>query len=129
MFLFRQYFKSIPRDVEESALLDGATRWQCYRLILLPMARPVVVTVAVLSFMFHWQSFLYPLLYLSDFRTFPVSLGIRMYQTMAGTWINLLMAASLISLVPVIIVFAVGQRYFGAGLTLTVDKSPAPENR
>lgn len=125
VFLFRQYFKSIPRDVEESALLDGATRWQCYRMILLPMARPVVVTVAVLSFMFHWQSFLYPLLYLSDFRTFPVSLGIRMYQTMAGTWINLLMAASLISLVPVVIVFAVGQRYFGAGLTITLDRSPA----
>ena len=125
VFLFRQYFKSIPRDVEEAALLDGASPWQCYRFVLLPMARPVVVTVAVLSFMFHWQSFLHPLLYLSDFRTFPVSLGIRMYQTMAGTWINLLMAASLISLVPVVIVFAAGQRYFGAGLILSSHRLPA----
>ncbi|MEE9296029.1 MAG: carbohydrate ABC transporter permease [Phycisphaerae bacterium] len=125
VFLFRQYFKSIPRDVEEAALLDGATPWQCYRFVLLPMARPVVVTVAVLSFMFHWRSFLHPLLYLSDFRTFPVSLGIRMYQTMAGTWINLLMAASLISLVPVVIVFAAGQRYFGSGLILSSYRLPA----
>jgi len=63
----------------------------------------------VLSFLYHWRSFLHPLLYLSDFRTYPISLGLRMYQTLAGTWVNLLMAASLIALVPVVVVFAVGQ--------------------
>lgn len=116
VFLFRQFFKSLPRDVEEAALLDGATRWQCYRHVLLPCARPMVVTVGVLSFMFHWRSFLGPLLYLSDFRAYPVSLGLRMYQTMAGTWINLLMAASIVAVAPVLIVYLIGQRYWSPGL-------------
>lgn len=111
IFLFRQYFKTIPASLEEAALLDGATHWQFYRRILMPMSTPVVAAVAVLSFIYHWHSFFNPLIYLSDFRTFPISLGLRMYQTMAGTWINLLMAASLVSLLPVLLVFAVGQRF------------------
>ncbi len=115
VFLFRQYFRSIAMDVEEAAVLDGATRWQFYRFVLMPMAKPVVVAVAVLSLLYHWQAFLNPLLYLSDFRKYPVSLGLRMYQTMAGTWVNLLMAASLIAVVPMVIVFFVGFRVFDAG--------------
>jgi len=109
VFVFRQFFRTIPRDVEEAALLDGASRWQFYRYVLMPMSRPAVAAVAVLSFLYHWRGFLNPLLYLSDFRTYPVSLGLRMYQTLAGTWVNLLMAASLMALVPVVLVFAVGQ--------------------
>ena len=116
VFVFRQFFRSLPRDVEEAALMDGATRWQCYRLVLMPMARPAVVTVAVLSFIYHWQAFLDPLIYLSDFNTFPVSVGLRMYQSMAGTWINLLMAASLTALLPAVVVFAIGQRWMARGL-------------
>ena len=112
VFLFRQYFRSISTDVEEAAVLDGATRWQCYRFILMPMAKPAVVAAAVLSLLYHWQAFLNPLLYLSDFRKYPVSLGLRMYQTMAGTWVNLLMAASLIALVPMVVAFACGFRVF-----------------
>ncbi len=112
VFLFRQYFRSIPMDVEEAAVLDGATRWQCYRRVLMPMARPAVVAATVLSLLYHWQAFLNPLLYLSDFRKYPVSLGLRMYQTMAGTWVNLLMAASLIALVPMVVAFACGFRAF-----------------
>jgi len=116
VFVFRQFFRTIPLSVEEAAVLDGASRWQCYRYILMPMARPVVATVAVLSFVYHWRSFLNPLLYLSDFRTFPVSVGLRMYQTMAGTWVNLLMGASLLALVPILVVVAIGQRYLGRGV-------------
>ncbi len=114
IFLFRQFFRTIPRDVEEAALLDGATRWQCYWHVLLPIARPAVVTVAMLSFVYHWRSFMNPLIYLSDFQTFPVSLGLRMYQTLAGTWINQLMAASLIAVVPTILVMAIGQHWIMA---------------
>ncbi len=111
VFLFRQAFRSISREVEEAALTDGATRWQFFTRILLPMSRPTVVVVAILSFVFHWQSFLYPLIYLSDFETFPVSVGLRMYQTLAGTWVNELMAASVIAMIPVVLVFAIGQRW------------------
>lgn len=109
VLLFRQFFRTIPDDVEEAAAIDGATTWQRYRFILMPMARPAVVTAAVLSFIFHWQAFLHPMMYLSDFRTFPVSVGLRMYQTAAGTWVNLVMAASVVSLVPVVLVFVIGQ--------------------
>jgi multiple sugar transport system permease protein len=115
IFLFMQFFRSTPRDVEEAAIIDGANTRQRYWLIMMPMAKPAVIAAAVLSFVFHWRSFLAPLMYLSDFRTFPVSVGLRMYQTMAGTWINLLMAASVIALVPVIIVFVIGQRAISVG--------------
>ncbi len=123
VFLFRQFFKSIPRSVEEAAMLDGASRWQCYWHVLLPMAKPAVITTAVLSFMFHWRSFLGPLLYLADFRAFPVSLGLRMYQTMAGTWINLLMAASVVAVVPLIVVFVIGQRHLTGALDVSSGDS------
>lgn len=111
VFVFRQYARMIPRELEESALLDGATRWQFYRHVLMPLARPIVVTVAFLSFVYHWQAFLNPLLYLSDFRTFTVSVGLRMFQTMAGTWINVLMAATVLAALPPLLLFAVLQRF------------------
>lgn len=115
VFVFRQYFRMIPRDVDDVATTDGATTGQLYWHMLLPMAKPAVVVVGTLSFVYHWHALLNPLLYLSDFRTFPVSLGLRMFQTTAGTWINLLMAASLVSLLPPVVVFAVGQRFFRTG--------------
>ncbi len=81
-----------------------------------PVARPATITAAMLSFVYHWQEFLDPLIYLSDFMTYPISLGLRMYQSMAGTWANLLMATSLIALVPVAIVFLLCERYIMRGL-------------
>ena len=119
VLLFRQFFRSIPREVEEAALLEGASRWQIYCRIMLPMAKPAEVAAALLSFVFHWQDFLNPLIYLSDFQTYPLSLGLRMYQSMAGTWANLLMAAALMSLLPVVVVFVVCQKHITGGLRLT----------
>ena len=83
---------------------------------MMPAARPAVVVAALLRFVYHWQEFLDPLLYLSDFSTYPISLGLRMLQSMAGTWANLLMAASLISLIPVVVVFFVCERHIMRGL-------------
>ncbi|MBU0718258.1 MAG: carbohydrate ABC transporter permease [Planctomycetes bacterium] len=116
IFLFRQFFRTIPREMDEAARLEGASTWQIYWHVLLPLARPATVTAALLSFVYHWQEFLDPLIYLSDFTTYTISLGLRMYQSMAGTWANLLMATSLISLIPVAIVFFLGQRYLMRGL-------------
>lgn len=121
ILLFRQFFRTIPPEFEDAACLDGATMWQTYWHVLLPMARPAVVTAAMLSFVYHWQDFLDPLIYLSDFRTYPISLGLRMYQSMAGTWANLLMAASLIALVPVVIVFFLCERHVMRGLGVIGD--------
>ncbi len=116
IFLFRQFFRTIPLELEDAARLDGATMWQTYWHVLLPIARPATITAAMLSFVYHWQDFLDPLIYLSDFMTYPISLGLRMYQSMAGTWANLLMATSLIALVPVAIVFILCERHIMRGL-------------
>jgi len=122
IFLFRQFFRGVPKELEEAALLDGAGHWQIYTRIMLPLAKPAVATVAVLSFIGHWQEFMAPLIYLSDFAKYPVSLGLRMYQSLEGSWANLLMAASLVTLVPLAILFFAAQRYFVRGLLLTGTK-------
>ncbi|MCP4589793.1 MAG: carbohydrate ABC transporter permease [bacterium] len=119
VLLFQQFFKRMPRELGEAAALDGATRWQTFTRVMLPAARPVVITAAILSAGFHWKDFLRPLVYLSDFSTFPISLGLRMFQTATGSWINLLMAASLLSLIPLVVVFLCGQRYLTRGLRLS----------
>jgi multiple sugar transport system permease protein len=122
IFLFRQFFKGVPRELEEAAMLDGASPWQIYVWIMLPLAKPALATVAVLSFIAHWQEFMGPLIYLSDFEKYPVSLGLRMYQSVEGSWANLLMAASLVTLVPLAVLFFAAQRYFVKGLLLTGTK-------
>ncbi len=117
ILLFRQFFRTIPREFDEAARMDGATPWRSYWHVLLPMARPAVAAAAMLSFVYHWQEFLDPLLYLSDFHTYPISLGLRMYQSVSGTWANLLMAASLIALIPVGVVFVFCERFALRGLS------------
>ncbi len=114
VLLFRQFFRSIPREITEAAVIDGASAWHIYSRIMLPLSKPVLVTAALLSFVIHWQEFLDPLIYLSDFRTYPLALGLRMYQSMAGTWANLLMAASVIALAPVAVVFLLSNRHLAA---------------
>jgi len=126
VLLFRQFFRSIPREVEEAALIDGASRWEIYRRIMLPMSKPAVIAAGLLSFVLHWQEFLDPLIYLSDFRTYPLSVGLRMYQSLAGVFGNLLMAAALIALLPVGVVFAVLHKHLAGGLRLGPGPSAAP---
>lgn len=118
VFLFRQFFRRIDPAYDEAALLDGATHWQVYRYIMLPMARPAVVTVAVLAFLGTWHEFLAPLIYLSDIDRYPLSLGLRMYQALEGAWVNLLMAASLVAVVPVAVLFLLAQRHIISALRL-----------
>jgi len=111
IFLFRQFFRSVPQSYEDAARLDGATNWQLYWHVMLPVSRPVIGAVAALSAVFHWQEFLAPLVYLSDFNSYPVSVGLRMYQAMEGSWANLIMAASLIALLPPLLIVVLAQRY------------------
>ena len=122
IFLFRQFFKGIPREMEEAARLDGASEWQIYWHIFLPNAKAVLATVGVMSFIAHWKDFMGPLIYLSDFEKFPISLGLMMYNTLEGSWVNYLMAASVVALGPLVILFFFAQRYFVRGLLLTGSK-------
>jgi len=111
IFLFRQFFRSVPQSYEDAARIDGATDWQLYRHVMLPISKPLIGAVAALSAVAHWQDFLGPLVYLSDFHTYPVSLGLRMYQATEGSWANLIMAASLIALLPPLVMILMTQRY------------------
>ena len=122
IFLFRQFFKGIPRELEEAARIDGASDWQIYSRIFLPNAKPAIATVAVMSFIGHWKEFMGPLIYLSDFQRYPISLGLHMYNSLEGSWINYLMAASVVALGPLVILFFLAQRYFVKGLLLTGTK-------
>lgn len=123
IFLFRQFFKGIPREMEEAARIDGASHWQVYWTIFMPNAKPALATVAVMSFIAHWKEFMGPLIYLSDFERFPISLGLLMYNSLEGAWINYLMAASLVALGPLVILFFLAQRFFVKGLLLTGSKN------
>lgn len=102
-------------DLEDAARLEGATEWSAFLRIALPAAKPAIAVTALLSFAYHWNDFIRPLIYLSNFESYPISLGLRMYQTASGSWMNLVMAASLASMVPVLVIFAVLQRYLDSG--------------
>jgi len=123
IFLFRQFFKGIPRELEDAARIDGASEFQIYWRIFLPLAKPILVTVAIMSFIGHWKEFMGPLIYLSDYERYPIALGLRMYQQVeGGSFVHYLMAASVVGLFPLLILFFVAQRYITKALLLTGSK-------
>ena len=122
IFLFRQFFMTIPREYDEAALLDGAGRLRIYWSILLPLARPAVATVALFCFIGAWNDFFNPLIYINSPDRATLTLGLHMLKNqIVGTgsvqW-HLLMAASLLVMVPNVIVFFVAQKHFVKGLQM-----------
>jgi multiple sugar transport system permease protein len=119
IFLLRQFYMTIPRELDESAFVDGAGYLTIYARILTPLTRPALIVVGIFAFMGSWNDFLGPLIYLSSSSKYTVSLGLRMFQGMYNAEWHLMMAASAAALLPVIVVFFIGQRYFIEGITLT----------
>ena len=119
IFLMRQFFKGIPLELEEAARIDGCSTLQIFRLIALPLSKPVLTTVAVLSFIAHWHDFMGPLIYLDRVETYTLQLGLRMFQTVNGGFTHYLMAASMLVLLPVLILFFVAQKQLVQGIALT----------
>ena len=119
IFLLRQFFMTIPKELEDAAKIDGCGFFGIYWRIMLPLAGPALATVAIFSLMGAWNEFVQPLVYLSDERLFPLSLGLNQFrQEQAAEW-SWLMAASTMMMLPVIAVFFFCQRYFIQGITLT----------
>jgi len=118
-FLLRQAFLSLPRELEEAAFMDGAGHFTVFRRIVLPLARPALATFAIFAFMASWNSFLWPLIIVNspDLMTLPVGLS-NLQGRYATSW-NLLMAGSTVAVLPILIVYAVGQKYVIRGVTLT----------
>ena len=124
IFLLRQFLKGIPRDLEDAARLDGCGFLRIYWHIMLPLVRPTLVVIAMFTFLAIWNDFTGPLIYLSDQRLYPLSFGLYAFQiqslqlgTSAG--IGMLMAGSLLMMLPVITIFFFAQRYLLQGVTLT----------
>lgn len=118
IFLVRQYMMSIPFDLDEAAYIDGASRFDVFWRIILPLSRPALVLVVVFTFVGTWNDFLQPLIYLNDPELFTVSLGLSFFQGARETNWNLLMAGSLLATIPPLILFFIAQRQLIGGISI-----------
>ncbi len=119
VFLLNQFFKGVPTDLEDAAKIDGCGALRIYWYIMLPLVRPSLATVAVFTFLGVWNDFMGPLIYLSDQRLYPLSLGLYALQVQADGGMAMLMAGSLLMILPVVLIFFFAQRYFIQGITMT----------
>ena len=119
IFLIRQYFMTFSRDLDEAAVLDGCTRFGVFWRITVPMSTPVLAAVAIFSFQFHWNDFFRPLIFIFDSDKYTLSLGLRFFQGNYGTEWPMLMAASIMVMLPLIIVFFFAQKIFIQGVVFT----------
>lgn len=123
VFLLRQFFLQIPRELDEAAVIDGANSWQIFWYVILPLARPALATVAIFSFLGHWNDFIHPLIYLNTNTKFPLSLGLRYFLNQPADATqprdHLLMAASLLMVLPAVLLFFAAQRYFVRGIVMS----------
>ncbi len=118
-FLLRQFFLTIPRELEEAAFVDGASRWTVYWRIILPVSKPALASLGVLSFMGSWNAFLWPLLVVRDMDMMTLPVGLA---TLHGRWLtqwNLVMAGTVITVVPMLAVYLLAQQYFVKGVVLS----------
>lgn len=123
IFLLRQFFRTLPRELDEAALIDGASYWRIFTSILMPLAKPALATVAVISFISHWNEFVNPLIYINSPDKFTLALGLNYFKNVPeGAGLptqHLLMAASVMVIIPVLILFFSAQRYFVRGIALS----------
>jgi ABC-type glycerol-3-phosphate transport system permease component len=119
IFLFRQFFRSLPKELSDAARIDGCSEFDIYWRIILPLSKPALITVAIFTFLFSWNDFIGPLLYLSSPDNQTVALGLSAFKGVMRTQWNLLMAASTAMTLPVIILFFILQRYFIRGVVMS----------
>jgi ABC-type glycerol-3-phosphate transport system permease component len=119
IFLLRQFFVTIPWELTDAARVDGANELRIFWQVMLPLIKPAVLVVAVFHFMYTWNDFMGPLIYLDNAAEYPLVLGLYAFQTQHGVTWNLMMAASLSVTFPILVLFFVAQRYFIEGITLT----------
>ena len=120
VFLLRQFFMTLPTELDDAARIDGANNVQIFYKILMPLSKPALATIAIFAFFGSWNAFQAPLIYLNTMEKYTVPLGLRFYlSTFANSHWNYLMAASLIAIVPPLILFFLAQRYFVKGAVLS----------
>jgi len=122
IFLFRQFFRSLPKELSDAARIDGCSEFAIYWRVLLPLTTPALITVAIFTFLFSWNDFIGPLLYINSSEKFTLAVGLATYRSALGVgrtrW-DLLMAASVAMTLPVVLLFFVLQRYFIKGVVMS----------
>ena len=119
IFLLRQFFKTLPNELPEAARIDGCSEIGIFSRILMPLCKPALATIAIFSFMGSWNDFFGPLIYLTDPNKYTIALGLRAFKGYSGIQWNLLMAASITTTIPSLVLFFSFQNYFVKGITLT----------
>jgi multiple sugar transport system permease protein len=124
IFLLRQFFMTIPRELDEAAIIDGCDYFSILWRIIIPLAKPALVTVVAFSIVGTWNNFMGPLIYLNSSKKMTVAVGLRVFQAMAGDTgvlveFGQVIAAAVTSLIPMLVLFIAAQRYFVTGIAMT----------
>lgn len=122
IFLLRQFFMTLPRELDEAAIIDGASHFTIWRRLILPLSKPALATVGVLSFIGAWRDFMGPLIYLNDVEKQTLELGLATYNSLRQQEWHLIMAGSVLVTIPLIVLFFVSQRYFVKGISMSGGK-------
>jgi len=119
IFLLTQFFRSIPKDLDEAAYIDGASIFTTFWRVILPLARPALITVTLLSFQGIWNSFLGPLILLNTPDMFPLTVGLGFLKGQYGTFYNVVLAGSMFNTIPMVLLFLVFSRFYVQGATFS----------
>jgi multiple sugar transport system permease protein len=118
IFLIRQFIVQIPIELEEAAIVEGANRWQIFTLVIVPLLKPVLATIAIFSFQAIWNDFMGPLIYIKDESLYTIAQAITLFQMPQETLWGPMMAAAIVTIIPILIIFIAAQKYFVSGLTI-----------
>ncbi|HEX7714247.1 MAG TPA: carbohydrate ABC transporter permease, partial [Bacillota bacterium] len=118
-FLLRQYFLTLPGELEDAAKIDGCSRFQTFIRIIMPLSKPALATVAIFAFKDQWNNFLWPLIVINTPEKMPIQVGLTFFRGEFNTEWEVLLAGTIIALIPVIILFLFGQKYFVKGFSIS----------
>jgi len=121
-FMLRQFFMSIPRELEDAARIDGYGSLGIWWKIILPLSKPAMITLVIFTFMGSWRMFVWPLIIVDNPKMMPLSVALKLFQDQYSVDLTLLMAATVIALIPILVIYVGGQRYFTEGILLGAVK-------
>ena len=119
IFLLRQFFMTIPIDLEEAAVIDGCSKLRIWATIIMPLSKPIIATLSVFLFQGSYNDFMGPLIYLNSDTKFTVQLGLAGFRNSFSTRYDLIMAGSMLALIPVLIIYVVCQKYIVKGIVMS----------
>lgn len=119
IFLMRQFFSGIPKEISESGVVDGAGQFRIFWSLVLPLAKPGLITVTLFTFMFTWNDFFSPLIYLTDPDSLTLAIGLRAFQSQYTANYELMMAAAVVAMIPTVVLFFCAQKQFISGITFS----------